>query len=286
MAPKPKAPLPPRAGAGFRTRHCRDFFEGNPRVSWLEVHPENYMVEGGPRLTILEHIRSRHPISFHGLALSLAGAERPDKAHLKALKGLIERFEPAQVTEHIAWSALDGHYFPDLLPVPFTKEALEALVRNIGEVQEALGRRILVENPALYLELPENEMTAAEFISETVRESGCGLLLDLTNLYISGRNLGAAPDDFLAKIDPASVGQIHLAGYSREAIRGSEILIDSHSAPVADPVWKLFEGYIGTTGPKPTLVEWDNELPAWPVLEAEVKKADEILVRAAAEAAA
>lgn len=276
--------LPARAGAGFKVLHAKDILEGSPKAAWFEVHPENYIAEGGPRLALLEQLSARFPVSFHGLALSLAGFERPDKGHLKSLKTLVRRFSPASFSEHLAWSAQGGAYFGDLLPVPLTREALKIFCRNLAEAQDVLERRILIENPALYLDLP-GEMMAGDFLMEAAAKTGCGLLLDINNLYVSAQNTGADPDAFLDTIDFDLVGEIHLAGFSAEQFQGREILIDSHAAPVRREVWDLFEKTIVRTGPKPVLVERDNAIPDWKRLEAEVKKADEILARTRAEAA-
>jgi len=277
--------IPDRAGAGFRTAHTQDILDHKTKCAWFEVHPENYLVDGGPRLQVLERLCLDFPVSFHGLALSLAGFERPDKTHLKALKTLIERFEPGLVSEHLAWSALGDHYFADLLPVPYTREALEALVRNVCEVQEALGRRILIENPARYLELPGEEMSELEFITEVAHRAGCGILFDVNNAYVTQQNLGTDAAAYTDALDPNLIGEVHLAGYSVDQASGCEILIDSHSAPVSEPVWDLFRRLLDKAGPKPVLVEWDNDIPEWAVLESEVEKADQFLLSKAAEAA-
>jgi len=285
MANQTHRTIPSRAGAGFRTCHARDVLEGMPEVAWFEVHPENYMVSGGPRLKILQRLRADYPISFHGLALSLGGFERPDREHLKALKSLIERFEPGLVSEHLAWSALEGAYFADLLPVPYTRGALQILIRNISEVQEFLGRPILIENPAQYLQLPEQDMDETEFIMAAAQRTGCGLLFDVNNLYVSQQNLGIDAGRYVESLDIDLIGEIHLAGFGIDHFRGADILIDSHSDLVSKDVWNLFERLLERAGPRPTLVEWDNDIPDWAILEGEVKKADEILSRNRVKAA-
>lgn len=271
------ADIPKHAGAGFRTCHARDVLEGKPDIAWFEIHPENYMVDGGPRLKTLEKLRADYPVSFHGLALSLASFERPDKDHLKALKGLVDRCEPGLVSEHIAWSALDGRYFADLLPAPFTKESLACLVRNVCEVQEYLGRAILIENPAQYLALPQCEMSELDFVTETARRAGCGILLDVNNLFVTQQNLGQDAAAYIEDFDVSLIGEVHLAGYGVDHFRGKDILIDSHSDKVSDEVWALFEMLVSRTGPLPALLEWDNDIPGWDVLEDEVRKAGAIL---------
>lgn len=282
--PGPSKTLPNRAGAGFKVLHAKAILEGSPKAAWFEVHPENYIAEGGPRLALLDQLSARFPVSFHGLALSLAGFERPDREHLKSLRTLIRRIKPASFSEHLAWSAQGGAYFGDLLPVPLTREALKIFCRNLAEAQEVLERRILIENPALYLDLP-GEMAVGEFLMEAAAKTGSGLLLDINNLYVSAKNTGADPDSFLETIDFDLVGEVHLAGYSAEKFQGKEILIDSHGAAVSGEVWGLFRKIIKKTGPKPVLVEWDNAIPDWQTLEAEVKKADTILTGNRAEAA-
>ena len=269
--------IPARAGAGFRSCHAADVLDNHPDVAWFEIHPENYMVDGGPRLEVLETLCADYPVSFHGLALSLAGVERPDKDHLKALKRLIDRYQPALVSEHVAWSAFAGHYFADLLPFPFCRESLDCLVRNVSEVQDFLGRRILIENPAQYLALPGHEMSEVEFITEAAERSGCGILFDAANLYITQHNIGSDVKKYVTALAPSLIGEVHVAGYSRENFQGKDILIDSHSDVVSDQVWEIYEALIERTGPVPTLVEWDNDIPEWAVLEGEVKKADAIL---------
>ncbi|WP_139835729.1 DUF692 family multinuclear iron-containing protein [Thalassospira sp. MCCC 1A01428] len=273
----PAASLPAQAGVGFKADHIADVFENAEPVTWFEVHPENYMVSGGPRLQMLTQLRQNFPISLHGVGLSLGGGEPLDKNHLRSLRALVDRFEPAQVSEHIAWSGHDGKYLADLLPTPLTSAALAHLVDAIDEVQNAVGRRILIENPTSYLALPQNSMAETDFIIQAARQSGCGLLIDVNNIFISAHNLGFAANDYIDVLPADLIGEIHLAGHEQDADTRDDVLIDTHSRPVADPVWALYQRLITRVGAKPTLIEWDNDVPAWQVLAAEAAHANDIL---------
>lgn len=269
-------PLPARAGVGFKPQHADDLLAATAGPGWLEVHPENYMVDGGPRHAVLAAAAERLPLSFHAVATSLGGAAPPDAAHLKALAALVDRYQPAQVSEHVAWSAHDGTYFADLLPLPRARAVLDRLVENIDRVQTALGRRILIENPSHYLNMPAPEMSEPAFLAEAARRSGCGLLLDVNNIFVSAHNVGIDAAAYIDAIAPELVGEIHLAGHTRDAADPG-LLIDSHGAPVADVVWDLYRRALDRIGPRPTLIEWDTDVPAWPVLAAEAAAADTIL---------
>lgn len=244
---------------------------------WYEIHPENYMVAGGPRMAWLEAIRASHPISLHGVSLSLAADCMPDSEHLKRLKYLADRIEPALVSEHLAWSAWRGQYHPDLLPFPRTTEALARIGDNVARTQDALGRRIAVENPTHYAVIEGHEFSELDFLGELSRRTGCGLLLDVNNVHISAFNLGFDAADYLDRFPADAVMEIHLAGHSADADPSSRLLIDSHAAPVADPVWSLYERVIERIGARPTLIERDDEIPGFDVLLEERAKAQALL---------
>lgn len=269
--------LPARAGVGFKAEHAKDIFGNAPAVGWFEIHPENYMVAGGPRLAMLEELCAHYPVSMHGVGLSLGGGEKLSENHLADLKRLVDRFDPAMVSEHIAWSSHEGLYMADLLPTPMTKTSLDQLVQAIEIVQDYIGRRILIENPTSYMPLPQNSIPELDFITEAARRSGCGLLIDVNNVYISAHNLGFDAKAFIDAVPGDLVGEIHLAGHEQDANPDDDVLIDTHSRPVADPVWALFEQLISRIGPRPTLIEWDNDVPGWDVLAAEAALADRYL---------
>lgn len=272
----PSLTLGPTAGLGLKPQHYRAFLESDARGLWAEAHPENYMAPGGPRLRWLDAIRRERPLSLHGVALSLGGAERPDPEHLNALKALVDRFQPALVSEHLAWSAHDGTYFADLLPTPYTNEALTRFCDHVDETQTALGRAILIENPSLYLPL-KAEMSEAEFLAETVRRTGCGLLLDINNVFVSARNLGRDAYAFIDALPAAAVGEYHLAGHAPDARHGEALLIDTHGAPVDEDVWDLFAYALEMVGPRPALIERDNDIPDFETLMDERNRAEDML---------
>lgn len=280
------ATIPERAGVGFKPEHAQAIETEMEPVAWFEVHPENYMVAGGPRLAMLEALRADYPLSMHGVGLSLGGHEPLDKNHLKALRNLVDRFEPGLVSEHIAWSSHDGLYLADLLPTPLDDTSLGFLVAAIDETQDALGRRILIENPTSYFALPDNSMSEIDFISQAARRSGCGLLIDVNNIYISARNLGFDAKDHVDALPGELIGEIHLGGHEADAHEGEALLIDTHSRPVANGVWALYQRLIGRIGARPTLIEWDNDIPDWSTLRDEARRADALLSQAAREKAA
>jgi hypothetical protein len=273
------AGIPPRAGAGLKGEHAREILGRRPPLGWFEAHAENYMVAGGPRHAFLEAVRALYPLSLHGVALSLGGAERPDRGHLAALRRLIGRYEPGLVSEHIAWSAHEGLYFADLLAPPLTAEALARLCDNIDEAQAALGRRLLIENPARYIRPPQAEIPEHEFMVEAARRTGCGLLVDVNNVYVSAGNIGFDAAAYLDALPAALVEEIHLAGHAVEGEGSRALRIDDHGSPVVDPVWALYDRLIARIGPRPTLIEWDNNIPAWDELAAEVGRAEARLAR-------
>jgi len=267
--------MTPAAGIGFKPQHFREALASPAAGLWFEVHAENYMVDGGPRLAMLDALRRERPLSLHGVGMSLAGSEEPDREHLAALKQLVDRFQPALVSEHLAWSRLDGRCFPDLLPVPRTNEVLARCAANIGRVQDALGRQILIENPTHYLALRDHSWSETSFLAELSRRSGCGLLIDVNNVAVGAHNLGFDAAAWLDAIPAEQVGEIHLAGHSIDA-EGS-LLIDSHDEPVSEGVWSLYESLVARIGPRPTLIERDGNLPAFAALMAERTRAQAIV---------
>jgi uncharacterized protein (UPF0276 family) len=271
--------MPLTAGVSFKPQHLADALAAEAPGLFFEAHAENYMAPGGPRLAALSAIAERFPISLHGVGLSLAADEAPDPAHLARWKALVERFEPAVVSEHLAWSARRGAYAPDLLPFPRTAEALERIADNVACFQDAIGRRVLVENPALYLPLKGHELEEAEFLAELAERTGCGLLLDVNNVFVSANNLGYDASAYLAALPAEAIGEIHLAGHSEDPKLGEALLIDSHDAAVSEAVWALYARLITRIGPRPTLVERDANLPAFAELMAERDRAHRILVR-------
>lgn len=278
MSPSTRS-LPPAMGAGIglKPAHYRAALESDATGLWVEVHPENYMVSGGPRLHWLEAIAQRHPVSLHGVSLSLGGADRPDPDHLKALRVLIDRYQPALVSEHLAWCRHDGLYYGELLPLPYTEGALDRFCDHVDEAQEALGRTILIENPSLYIDL-KGDMTETEFLAEAAGRTGCGLLLDLNNVFVTAANLTRDASAYLQTFPLDAVGEIHLAGH--EADPDGSLLIDTHGAPIDEAVWSLYRETIARTGPVPTLIERDNNLPPFTELMAERDRAQALLERA------
>ena len=273
----------PAAGVGFKAEHLADALAAPAAGLWFEVHAENYMVAGGPRLAMLEAIRRERPLSLHGVGMSLAGAAEPDADHLAALKRLVDRFEPALVSEHLAWSRLDGRCFPDLLPVPRSNEVLRRLAANISRVQDALGREILIENPTHYLALRDHEWSETSFLAELARRTGCRLLIDINNVAVGAHNLGYDAETWLDAIPAKLVGEIHLAGHKLDG--EGTLLIDSHDAPVSDRVWHLYEDFIVRIGARPTLIERDGNVPPFAELMAERERAQGILAGSLAVAA-
>ena len=268
----------PTAGLGLKPQHYAGALACDAEGLWFEVHPENYMSAGGPRLAALEAVRARRPVSLHGVGLSLAADADPDREHLAALKILVDRFEPFVVSEHLAWSTHRGAHQPDLLPFPRTHAALTRIAGNIGRMQDALGRRVLIENPSLYLPLTGHAFDEVDFLKTLVERTGCGLLVDVNNVFVSASNLGYAAEVYLDALPAEAVGEIHLAGHGVDE-GGSALLIDTHGAPVAEPVWALYRRLIRRIGPRPTLIERDDDVPAFDVLMAERDRAAGELAR-------
>jgi uncharacterized protein len=276
----PALPVADSAGTSFKHEHLNAILAESPQAGFFEVHAENYMGAGGPPHQALERIRRDHPVSLHGVCMSIGGPQPLDRAHLGRFRALVERYEPALVSEHLAWSTHETTYFNDLLPLPYNQATLAQVCEHIDEVQDAIGRRILVENPSTYVAFASSTMSETDFIRAITCRTGCGLLLDVNNVFVSATNQGYAALDYLSDIPLAEVGEIHLAGHAEQSDdEGERLLIDSHDAPVADAVWKLYEIVISRCGPLPTLIEWDSKIPAWPVLRAEAAAAQAILDR-------
>lgn len=257
---------PPGAGLGLKAEHYADALACDAEGLWFEVHPENYMA-GGPRRAWLERMATRHPLSLHGVALSLAADEAPDAAHLKRLRELVERVQPVLVSEHLAWSTWRGSYHPDLLPFPRTNEALARIADNIQRTQDALGRSIAVENPSHYLRLDGHDWDEVDFLVELTRRTGCALLLDVNNVHVSAHNLGFDASTWLDRVPATAVAEIHLAGYSED--EAGTLLIDSHASAISAPVWALYRQLVQRIGPRPTLIERDDAIPPFAELLAE-----------------
>ncbi|MDA9498401.1 MNIO family bufferin maturase [Bradyrhizobium sp. CCBAU 11357] len=268
------------AGTSFKPEHLPAILEAKPRRGFFEVHAENYMGAGGPPHRALEAIRCDHPLSLHGVCMSIGGPRPLDKAHLARFRGLVARYQPALVSEHLAWSTHETSFFNDLLPLPYTAATLACVCDHIDQVQEAIRRPLLLENPSTYLAFRESSMRETEFMRAVAERTGCGLLLDVNNVFVSAANHGYSALDYLADFPLSRVEEIHLAGHAEQADdEGDLLLIDSHDGPVADAVWKLYEIVIQRRGPVPTLIEWDSKIPDWPVLQAEAAAAQAILDR-------
>ncbi len=268
--------IPFRAGIGLKPEFYAEALELSGFDIWYEVHPENYMVDGGPRLAWLEAFADKFALSFHGVGASLGGLDPFDKPHLTALKNLITRFNPVQVSEHATWSSFDGRYLADLLPMPRTKAAQDHMVARIDEFQTAIGRRILIENPTNYMRVA-SDMDEPEFLVEIAKRAGCGLLLDVNNVYISSVNVGIDALKYIGALPPALIGEIHIAGFNEDKNYGAKLLIDTHSAPVAEPVWDLLDIALAHIGPVPVLLERDGNIPAFSKMMAEHTRAQTAL---------
>ena len=249
-------------GIGLRASHYREFLDSHPQADWLEVHSENYFGDGGYDLHVLEHVRCHYPISLHGVALSLGSADGVREGHLAKLKRLVDRIEPALVSEHLCWAALGPRHFNDLLPLPYTREALDQIVSHVTQVQETLRLRILIENVSSYLQFRASEIPEFAFLAELAKRSGCAILLDVNNLFVNSVNHVFDPIKALCEIPPKAVGEIHLAGHSA----AGELLIDDHGSRVVPQVWRLYEVACRRLGPVPTLIEWDTAIPPLDVL--------------------
>jgi hypothetical protein len=278
-------PIPARAGIGLRAEHYDAVLENLPPVGWLEVHSENYFGAGGKPLDYLERIRAHYPLSLHGVGLSIGSTDPFDYRHLAKLKRLIRRFEPALVSEHLSWSSVGGRYLNDLLPLPYTKEALYHLVARVARVQDILGRPILIENPSSYLQYAESAIPEWEFLTALAERTGCGVLLDVNNVYVSACNHGFDAGAYLRAIPRHIVREIHLAGFTVNRFDDGELLIDTHNRPVWPAVWALYRQAVQRFGQIPTLIEWDTDLPELAVLVNEARRANAILEERHAQAA-
>jgi len=276
LAPDDRVQAPVGVGIGLRTPHIAEILATRPAVAFLEVHPENYF-GGGPAIAALERLRCDYPLSLHGVGLSLGGSDPLDTRHLARLAKLIERLDPAFVSEHLAWSVVDGAYLNHLLPLPYDQESLDTLCSRVTQTQEALGRRILIENPSLYLRFKHSPVSEPEFLSEVARRTGCGILLDVNNIHVSCSNFDQDPYAYLDAMSMDSVGEVHLAGHSMNDVDGRTILIDDHGSRVPEPVWQLYARTLERGGPRPTLVEWDTNLPDLTVLLEEASTAQRCL---------
>jgi uncharacterized protein len=276
-----RSALPVRSGLGLKPEHYREILDGRPDLGFFEIHAENYMVAGGPFHHYLTRLRERHALSIHGVGLSIGGTAPLDVAHLRRLKALLSRYQPESFSEHLAWSTHGGHFLNDLLPLPYTTETLQRVCTHIDEVQERLACRMLLENPATYVEFAASTWEETAFIAEVVRRTGCGLLLDVNNVHVSCTNHGRDARAYLAALPLHAVGEIHLAGFAEDHDgAGDRLLIDSHGAPVADAVWALYREALARTGPVPTLIERDQNLPPFPVLLDEARAAEALLTEA------
>ena len=275
--------MPARAGVGLKAQHYQTVVETLPDIGFFEVHAENYMGEGGPPHRYLSAVRQHYPLSLHGVGLSI-GADRPlDHAHLRRLRLLLERYRPALFSEHLAWSTHDAGFLNDLLPVPYTTETLRCVVVHIDQIQQLLGRQMLLENPSTYLAIAGSSYRETDFLAAIVERTGCGLLLDVNNVYVSSTNQEWDPFTYIDGLPLRHVGEIHLAGHARDTDEaGRPLLIDTHDRPVEQAVWGLYAHAVNRIGPVPTLIEWDDHVPAWPTLKAEAERAELVMLETTA----
>lgn len=273
-----KDPIPARAGVGLKAEHYSDILGSRPEIGWFEVHPENFMGAGGAPHHFLTLIREHYPLSLHGVGLSIGSSGPLDRGHLDRIAALVERYEPGLFSEHLAWSTHDGAYLNDLLPLPYTEETLQTVCEHVAQVQDHLNRRMLLENPSTTVRFAGSEMDEIAFLTEIVRRTGCGLLLDVNNVFVSSTNHGLDPVAYIDAFPVEHVGEIHLAGHAvTEDDAGAPLLIDAHDRRVIDTVWDLYARAIARAGPRPTLIEWDNDIPAWDVLFAEARQAERVM---------
>lgn len=269
--------LPNAPGVGYKAQHFEAILEGPGPVEWLEIHAENYMGAGGRPHAQMRALSERFAISCHGVGLSIGSENGLDPEHLVRLKHLVGWLAPASFSEHLAWSSHGAEYLNDLLPLPYTEGTLARVTRHIDEVQDALGRRMLLENPSSYLRFADSTMSETDFLSEVVARTGCGLLLDVNNVFISAANLDYSPEGYIDAYPLHAVGEVHVGGHDHDDDDGQPLLIDSHGAPTDDAVWDLLGYALAKTGPAPVLVEWDNDVPDWPTLRAEATRAAQVL---------
>lgn len=266
-------------GVGLRSPHIAQVLEQQPDIGWLEVHSENYFLTTSPARQQLRQIADHYPISCHGIGLSLGSADPLDRQHLVQLKQLVDEINPIAVSDHLSWSSVNGQFFNDLLPLPYTEEALIHFCQKVEQVQDFLGRQMLIENPSSYLSFANSEIPEWEFLHQVQQRTGCGLLLDLNNIYVSAFNHRFDCDQYIAALDASAVKEIHLAGFTVKQFDDGEIWIDTHSKPVSEPVWQLYRRWVQQHGLTPTLIEWDLDIPALSVLLAEADKAHTIIMQ-------
>ncbi|MEM6665052.1 MAG: DUF692 domain-containing protein [Pseudomonadota bacterium] len=270
--------VPARAGVGLKPQHYHDILDSRPNIGWFEIHAENFMGDGGAPHHFLTRIREHYPLSLHGVGLSIGAARPLDTEHLARLKAVETRYQPGLFSEHLAWSTHDDTYFTDLLPVPYTEETLTRVADHIDQVQNAMGRRMLLENPSTYVTFETSTMTELQFLRSLTARTGCGLLLDVNNVFVSATNQGYQAEDYIDGFPLQAVGEIHLAGHAVDTDdEGAALLIDSHDRHVADPVWALYRRVVAKTGPVPTLIEWDSNVPDWETLLAEARAAERLM---------
>ncbi len=280
--PSPKG-LPNLPGVGYKPQHYSDLIETPGTVGWLEIHAENYMGDGGRPIAQLRQLTERFPISVHGVGLSIGGEGRLDPEHLARLKHLVGWLNPTVFSEHLAWSTHEGAFLNDLLPLPYTEATLSRVSDHIDELQNTIGRQMMLENPSSYLAFDESTWSEPDFLREVAQRTGCGLLLDVNNVFVSATNLNYDPKQYIADYPLEHVGEIHLGGHDEdEDDHGKPLLIDSHGAPVVDPVWALLDHTLSLSGPRPILIEWDTDVPEWPILHAEAERADTALSKVTA----
>jgi uncharacterized protein len=273
-------PAPTSVGVGLKPAHYREILETNPDIDWFEVHPENYMFDGGPSHAWLSKIRQAYPLSLHSVGLSLGSVQNLDTTHLNWLSHLATRYQPFLMSDHVSWSANGGNFLNDLLPLPYTRESLRVIAAHVHETQEHLGRQILVENPSTYLQYQEEDFAEPAFLDALCNATGCGLLLDINNAFVCARNHNFDPWEYLTRLPHDAVQEIHLAGHSITTIGDTNIRIDDHGSAVCDDVWALYSRYISAYGPAPTLIEWDSNIPPLETLVGEVKTARALIAKA------
>ena len=279
--------VPNRAGVGYKAQHLDGILKTPEAIGWIEIHAENYMGDGGRPIAQLKHLRDLYPVSCHGVGLSIGAEGRLDADHLQRLKHLVNWLEPGLFSEHLAWSTHDTHFLNDLLPVPYTQAVVDRVVDHIDEVQSTVGRQMLLENPSTYVAFEETDMSEVDFLTQIANRTGCGLLLDVNNVFVSATNQHYSPEGYIDAYPLDLVGEIHLGGHEEDKDEhGDPLLIDSHSRAVVDPVWALYEYTLAKSGPRPTLIEWDNDIPSWDVLANEANLADAMLANAALKASA
>lgn len=273
-------PIPARAGVGLKPEHFTEIVETRPDIGWFEVHAENYMEAGGPPHHYLAAIRNHYPLSVHGVGLSIGGAGPIDDVHLARLKAVCDRYQPGLVSEHLAWSTHEGTYLNDLLPVPYNSESLQRVCEHIDHVQSTLQRKLLLENPSTYVAFATSDMSEIDFLDSVVERTGCGLLLDVNNVFVACTNHGADPQTYIDRFPVKHVAEIHLGGHAPDSDdAGARLLIDAHGCRVDNAVWDLYRHALARSGPLPTLIEWDNDVPAWSILFAEARRAEAAIHR-------